>query len=136
MAKLITLPTFQNEAGHLTVFEKLLPGDIKRVFYIHGAPESAERAGHAHVRSWNALVCVSGQCRVYVTNGTRETWFDLRQPDECLVLEPHDWHTMDQFAPNTVLLVASNEYYDPTDYVTERPVMTDAAILESAWVAS
>lgn len=132
MAKLIYLPTFQNETGHLTVFEKFLPGDIKRVFYIHGAPESAERAGHAHVRSWNALVCVSGQCRVFVTNGTEETTVDLSRPDECLVLEPGDWHTMGQFAPNTVLLVASNEYYDPTDYVTERPVPVESELPEPA----
>lgn len=116
----------------MTVFEKLLPGDIKRVFYIHGAPESAERAGHAHVRSWNALVCVSGQCRVFVTNGFREESYDLTRPDQCLVLEPHDWHTMSQFAPDTVLLVVSNEYYDPADYVTERPEFVEAVLSESA----
>lgn len=132
MAKIITLPTFQNEAGHLTVFEKLLPGDIKRVFFIHGTPETVERAGHAHVRSHNALTCVSGHCRVYVTNGTRETTFHLHRPDECLVLEPGDWHTMDQFAPGTVLLVASNEYYDPTDYVTTRPALVEVAVTEPA----
>ena len=113
------------------MFEKLLPGDIKRVFYIHGTPETAERAGHAHVRSYNALVCVSGRCRVYVNDGFDETWFTLDRPDECLVLEPNDWHVMDQFAPHTVLLVASNEYYAPDDYITERPARTNASLLEA-----
>jgi hypothetical protein len=123
MAKLLTLPTFQNETGLLTVFEKHLPGDIKRVFYIHGVPNWAERAGHAHHRSSCALVCVAGQCRVFVTDGTEEHSFLLHTPNECLVLEPQDWHTLDNFAPNTVVLVASNQYYDPTDYVQERPLL-------------
>jgi hypothetical protein len=36
MAKLLQLSTFESDAGDLTVFEKILPGDIKRVFYIRG----------------------------------------------------------------------------------------------------
>lgn len=122
MAHIITLPTFQNETGFLTVFEKHLPGDIKRVFYIQGVPEGSERAGHAHRKSWCVLMCIIGHCRVYVNNGVHEQYFFLSQPNECLLLEPQDWHSMDRFAPDTVLLAASNQYYDPADYVHELPV--------------
>ncbi len=131
MANLFTIPTFRNEAGNLSVFEKLLPGDIKRVFYIHGTPETVSRAGHAHRQSFNALVCVAGSCRVLVNDGQQERHYHLNQPDECLVLEPYDWHVMDQFSPDSVLLVMSNEYYDPADYLLERPVATEATVAVS-----
>jgi hypothetical protein len=121
MATLVTLPTFRNEVGSLSVFEQLLPGEIKRVFYIHGTPETARRAGHAHVHSHNALACVAGSCRVFVADGRQERHFTLSQPDECLVLAPGDWHVMDRFSSDAVLLVISNALYDPAEYVLERP---------------
>ena len=35
MPKLIHLPTFSDNRGQLTVIEKILPFDIKRVYYIY-----------------------------------------------------------------------------------------------------
>ena len=53
MAKLLQLNTFESDAGDLTVFEKILPGEIKRVFYIRGR-EGHERGGHRHLNTWQA----------------------------------------------------------------------------------
>jgi hypothetical protein len=44
MAKLHQLKTFSSEKGNLTIFEKLIPGTIQRVFYIYGA-QGASRGG-------------------------------------------------------------------------------------------
>lgn len=119
MAKLITLETFSSDSGNLTVFEKILPGTIKRAFYIYGA-ENAVRAGHRHRQAWNALICLNGQCRVYVHDGEQETWHLLDDPEKCLILEPRDWHLMDNFSKETILLVLSNEFYDKADYIYEK----------------
>ncbi len=116
MAFVIDLKTFTSDSGHLTVYNNLLPSDIKRVFYIHGA-EGATRGGHRHHRAWNALICLVGSCRVYVHNGQQEQHHTLGHPASCLVLEPADWHVMDQFSANAVLLVLSNEAYDQADYI-------------------
>ena len=76
MPHLIELNTFASGAGNLTVFEKIIPGTIKRVFYIYGASESP-RGGHRHHKTWNALVCIHGSCRVYSNDGTNEEYFSL-----------------------------------------------------------
>lgn len=106
------------ESGNLTVFEKLMPGTIKRAFYIYGAGKK-QRGGHRHHKAWNALICMHGSCRVYSNNGINENYFILDNPVSCLILEPEDWHVMDSFSKDAMLLVLSNEYYDQTDYIDE-----------------
>jgi tellurite resistance-related uncharacterized protein len=118
MPFLVKLNTFQSDAGNLTVFEKMIPGNIKRVFYIYGTTE-LQRGGHRHHKAWNALICLHGSCRVYNNNGEEETYFYLNDPSQCLILEPEDWHIMDGFSPDAILLVLSNEYYDQDDYIDE-----------------
>jgi tellurite resistance-related uncharacterized protein len=118
MPQLIELNTFNTESGNLTVFEKIIPGTIKRVFYIYGAGE-AQRGGHRHHKSWNALVCIHGSCHVYSHDGVTEENFILDSPSSCLILEPKDWHIMDAFSSDAILLVLSNEYYDRADYIDE-----------------
>ena len=118
MAKLYELNTFESSTGNLTVFEGIIPGVIQRVFYIYEAGHTA-RAGHRHHRTWHALVCLTGSCRVYNNNGTQEDTFLLTNPRQCLVLQPEDWHIMDLFSDDAILLVMSNELYDKDDYIYE-----------------
>lgn len=119
MAKLIQLETFLSEKGSLTVLEKILPDGIKRIFYIYNA-ENQVRGGHRHKLTYNALVCVSGSCKVYNHDGEKEEIFDLDSPEKCLLVEPTDWHTMYDFSKNTVLLVLSNRFYEKEDYIYEK----------------
>lgn len=121
MPQLIELNTFGSEEGRLTVFEKILPGDIKRIFYIYGVATGQERAKHGHLKAWNALVAVSGSCRIRVTHNQQEETFILDNPNRCLILHPGDWHIMDHFTTDAILLVMSNEYYDKNDYFLEKP---------------
>lgn len=118
MPLFVKLKTFSTESGNLTVFEKLMPGTIKRAFYIYGAGEK-QRGGHRHHKAWNALICLHGSCRVYSNNGINEAYFILDNPVSCLILKPEDWHSMDSFSKDAMLLVLSNEYYDQADYIDE-----------------
>lgn len=118
MPQLYELKTVFSERGNLTVFEGIIPGTIQRVFYIYQAGQQA-RAGHRHHETWNALICVSGSCRVYTDNGHEENYFLLDNPRKCLVLHPEDWHTMDEFTHDAILLVVSNQLYDVADYIDE-----------------
>lgn len=128
MAQLYNLKTFSSETGDLTVFENIIPGTIQRVFYIYNAGENS-RAGHRHHLAWNALICLNGSCRVYNNNGKEAEYIHLSTPRQCLVLEPEDWHTMDQFSEDAILLVVSNQLYDKDDYIYEpypNQVMADS----------
>lgn len=118
MSQLLLLDTFSSDAGDLTVFEKILPGHIRRVFYIQGKEDSV-RGGHRHKETWQALVCISGSCRVLNDNGFKQEEFILDSPQKCLVLAPEDWHVMDQFSSDAILLVLANQFYDKEDYIYE-----------------
>lgn len=118
MPQLIELNTFGTGDGNLTVLENIIPGAIKRVFYIYGVGD-VSRGGHRHNKTWNALICFNGSCRIYSNDGVREEYFILDTPSSCLILEPKDWHLMDSFSQDAILLVLSNEYYDQADYIDE-----------------
>lgn len=121
MPHILQLNTYGDEAGRLTVFEKVLKSDVKRAFYIYGVAPSEVRASHGHHKATNTLMCVAGSCSVYVKNASNEFKFTLQRPDQCLVLDPGDWHTMSDFSSDAVLLVLSDHYYDKADYIHEKP---------------
>lgn len=118
MARLIDLKTFTDSRGNLTVIEKVIPFDIKRIFYIYGVDSSA-RGGHRHHKTIQAAVCIQGSCRIYNNNGQKEAYFNLDAPHKCLILEPEDWHTMDQFTSDAILMVLASEYFEKEDYIFE-----------------
>lgn len=118
MAELLQLSTFESDAGDLTVFEKILPGEIKRVFYIRGK-EGQERGGHRHFNTWQALISIVGSCRVLVDNGQNQDEYYLDSPEKCLLLAPQDWHVMDEFTTSSILLVLANTQYEKDDYIFE-----------------
>jgi dTDP-4-dehydrorhamnose 3,5-epimerase-like enzyme len=119
MAKLLHLQTFSSEKGSLTVFEKILPEGIKRIFYIYDAKDQI-RGGHRHFLAYNALTCVSGKCKVFVDNGEETHTFELDTPNVCLLLDPKDWHQMYDFSEDAVLLVLSDRFYEKEDYIYEK----------------
>jgi hypothetical protein len=43
--------------------------------------------------------------------------FGLDKSNKVLILEPQDWHTLENFTDNAIVLVVSNENYDPYDYI-------------------
>lgn len=118
MAYLIDLTSFTDKRGNLTVIEKTVPFTIKRIFYIYGV-DGSSRGGHRHKKTRQAAVCIQGSCTIHNHNGTVASTFVLHRPDQCLVIEPSDWHTMDQFTPNAILMILASEYFDQNDYIFE-----------------
>ncbi len=118
MALIIDLKTFTNERGNLTVIEKVIPFEIKRVFYIYGVDDS-KRGGHRHHNTIQAAVCLKGGCTIYNNDGEKEEIFELNKPDTCLIIEPKDWHTMYDFTPDAILMVFASEYFSENDYIYE-----------------
>ena len=118
MAKLINLKTFCDQRGNLTVIEKVLPFDIKRIFYIYGVDESV-RGKHRHKKTIQAAICIKGKCTIFNNDGTKKEEFILDSPDKCLLLEPKDWHYMHKFSPDAILMVLASEQFDQRDYIFE-----------------
>lgn len=118
MAHLIDLQTFTDKRGNLTVIEKVLPFDIKRVFYIYGVDDSV-RGGHRHHKTIQAAICIQGSCVISNNDNKKREEFILDKPSKCLILEPEDWHQMHNFTPDAILMVFASEFYDEADYIFE-----------------
>ncbi|MFT3934702.1 MAG: FdtA/QdtA family cupin domain-containing protein [Chitinophagaceae bacterium] len=118
MAYLLDLKSFTDKRGNLTVIEKTIPFDIKRIFYIYGVDDSV-RGGHRHKKTVQAAICIQGSCNIRNFNGKQESQFLLDRPNLCLIIEPEDWHTMDKFTPNAILMILASEHFDTNDYIFE-----------------
>jgi len=118
MAELINLKKFTDKRGNLVVIEKVIPFDVKRIFYIYGVDES-RRGGHRHHKTIQAAICIKGACTIYNNDRKEESVYVLDQPDKCLILEPLDWHVMYDFTPDAILMVLASEYFDEKDYIFE-----------------
>ncbi|MBA3665085.1 MAG: FdtA/QdtA family cupin domain-containing protein [Bacteroidetes bacterium] len=116
MARIIDLKTFTDKRGNLTVIDRSIPFDIKRIFYIYGVDDS-KRGGHRHRKTIQAAICIKGSCTIYNNDGTKEEIFRLDKPNKCLLLEPHDWHAMYDFSDDAILMVLASEYFDEGDYI-------------------
>lgn len=118
MAYIIDLKTFTDARGNLTVIEKVVPFDIKRIFYIYGVDDS-KRGGHRHHKTVQAAVCIKGSCTIFNSNGEKEEVFVLDKPNKCLIINPEDWHTMYDFSEDAILMVLASEYFNNDDYIFE-----------------
>lgn len=116
MARIIDLKTFTDKRGNLTVIERTIPFDIKRIFYIYGVDDS-KRGGHRHKKTVQAAICIKGSCKIYNNDGKGEETFVLDQPNKCLLLEPQDWHAMYDFTPDAILMVLASEFFEEGDYI-------------------
>ena len=116
MAKIIHLETHSDQRGHLTVIEKEIPFNIRRIFYIYGVDNSI-RGGHRHLVTDQAAICLCGMCRIHCDNGHTQEEFCLDRPDKCLLIDHSDWHYMYDFTPNSILLVIASTEFDNQDYI-------------------
>src|SRR4030042_5833565 len=119
MAKLIDLKTFSDKRWNLTVIEKIIPFEIKRIFYIYGVDDSV-RGSHRHHKTIQAAICLKGSCVVSNNDGNIKEEFYLAKPSKCLLIEPADWHKMHHFTKDAILMVLASEYFDPNDYIYEK----------------
>lgn len=118
MAFLLNLTTFTDNRGNLTVIEKTIPFDIKRIFYIYGVDDSV-RGGHRHHKTIQAAICIKGSCFISNHDGENKMEFILDTPAKCLILEPNDWHQMHHFTADAILMILASEYFDQADYIFE-----------------
>lgn len=118
MANILELPTRTDSRGSLTVLEKVLPFELKRIYWIYDL-NNESRGKHRHKITWQAMVCMQGKCEILIKKHQNSEIYILDKPNEVLLLEPDDWHEMKNFENNPILLVMASHVYDPNDYILE-----------------
>ena len=117
MAYWIDLKTVKDSRGTLTVIDNILPYEVKRIYYIYNVTE--RRGGHRHKKCIQGLVSIKGKLEVFCDDGSEVQTYILNDPSKVLIIEPKDWHFMEKFSEDAVLLVLSSEHYDLNDYIDE-----------------
>ena len=119
MAKIIYLPQFIDTRGELTVVEKLLPYEYKRVKIIKN-PVGIVKGNNQTLKAHQAILCISGGVDVIVKLNEQYEYFALDATNKCLLLEPKDWYQLENFKENTILLLVSNQEYDANEFVAAK----------------
>lgn len=120
-AKFIRFKQMGDDRGHLVVVEggKDIPFEIARVFYIYGSDTNVVRGKHANRRSEFVLINVSGTSKVKIDNGYNTEIFELNEPHTGIYIPKMIWKDMYDFSSDSVLLVLSNEKYEPSEYIKD-----------------
>jgi len=107
--------------GHMVVIEQFkdVPFQIRRIFYIYGSDSNIKRGLHANRKSEFVLVNVAGSSKIKVFDGKSESIYELVQPHTGVYLPKMVWKEMYDFSEDSVLLVLSNEVYDPLEYIRD-----------------
>lgn len=119
MAHLLKLKKFPDARGTLVAADREIPFPIQRVYFIYGVTGDSVRAGHRHKKNIQALICLGGRCEVSVNDGKSKATYQLDSQDKCLILAPEDWHTLQKFSKDAILVVMASEHYDINDYIDE-----------------
>lgn len=114
MNRLLELTSFKDERGSLTVIEKILPFPIKRVYYIYDT-NHLPRAGHGQRVGDQALICLKGLCKIDIRSLGKNEAYVLNSPDQCLLLGPNEWHSI-EFQSGSILLVLASTFYNRDEY--------------------
>ncbi len=117
MAKILNFKTHSDSRGCLTVIEKTIPFEIKRIFYIYDVDDS-KRGLHKHKRTRQLAVCIKGSCDIVIEKIKKKT-YRLDRPEIGLIIEPEDFHWMENFSKDSILLILASEFYNENDYVYE-----------------
>lgn len=115
--RVLQVKSHRDARGGLSVLDGTLPFDMKRVYWIYES-DGQLRGGHRHHVTRQALIAVQGQVVIDLDDGAHRAAVTLASPDQCLIVEPEDWHTM-QFGPGAVLLVIASELFNADDYIDE-----------------
>jgi dTDP-4-dehydrorhamnose 3,5-epimerase-like enzyme len=112
---MLQLPTFADDRGVLTVLENALPFEVVRTYWIYGA-DGQTRGGHRHAYTRQALISMGGHVSIFMNDGISQEVIELTEPNQCLLVEPKDWHTM-TFGRGSILIVFSSHSYDRSEYI-------------------
>lgn len=120
-ARILATPVVTDLRGSLTFAETGgdLPFSVERYFLVYAVPNRQVRGEHAHRELHQLLVCVRGECRVAVDDGSTRGEITLDQPGFGVHLPPMVWGTQYDYSEDAVLLVLGSAPYDTDDYIRD-----------------
>ena len=113
---LVDIPTFTDERGAISVMDKDLPFEVKRVFWLHHIPERKDRGAHALLDSEEIMVAIHGSFVVDLDDTDTKTSVLLDNPSKGLVIRPGVWFRTHSYKEDGVSLILASEEYARNKY--------------------
>lgn len=115
------LRVFYEDSGRLipVELESDMPFPVKRIFYVRSNSSETVRGKHAHYKTKQVYVCMSGEADVNYYDGNKWGIFKLNCSHMALFVPEGIWAEETYKKPDTVLLVFANTKYDARDYITD-----------------
>ena len=113
---LIKIPTLTDERGSISVMDKELPFQVRRVFWLHHIADGKDRGEHALLDSNEIIVAVHGSFVVDLDDTESKTSVLLDSPDQGLVIRPGIWFRTHSYKNDGVSLILAEEEYARNKY--------------------
>lgn len=114
--KVIDVPTFTDERGAISVMDKELPFQVRRVFWLHHILEGKDRGAHALLDSNEIMVAVHGSFVVDLDDTVNQTSIVLDSSDKGLIIRPGVWFRTHSYKDDGVSLILAEEEYARDKY--------------------
>ncbi len=112
----IDVPTFTDERGAISVMDKELPFQVKRIFWLHHIQEGKDRGAHALLDSSEIMVAVHGSFIVELDDTENLTSILLDDPSKGLIIRPGIWFRTHSYKEDGVSLIIAEEEYARNKY--------------------
>lgn len=121
LIQMLDFPNLGDERGRLVSLEsnRLIPFEVKRVYYIFDTHKQVSRGFHAHKKLKQLAIAINGSCSFMLDDGANKEHILLSSPKQGLLIEDMVWHEMYNFSDDCVLLVLANDFYDESDYIRD-----------------
>ena len=112
----VDVPTFTDERGAISVLDKELPFQVKRVFWLHHIQEGKDRGAHALLNSSEIMIAVHGSFIVDLDDTVNKTSVLLDDPSKGLMIRPGVWFRTHSYKEDGVSLILAEEEYARDKY--------------------
>lgn len=113
---LVDVPTFTDERGAISVLDKELPFQVKRVFWLHHILEGKDRGAHALLDSSEIMVAVHGSFIVDLDDTVNKKSVLLDDPSKGIIIRPGVWFRTHSYKEDGVSLILAEEEYARDKY--------------------
>ena len=116
---LVDVPTFTDKRGAISVMDKELPFDVKRVFWLHHIKDGKDRGAHALLDSDEIMIAIHGSFVVDLDDTETRTSVLLDNPGKGLIIRPGIWFRTHSYMDDGVSLILASDEYARDKYTSD-----------------
>ncbi len=128
---LIDIPTFVDKRGAISVVDKELPFEVKRIFWLHHIQEGQTRGGHALLEGSEIMCCMHGSFILDLFDGTDKLGVELNNPNVGVIIRPGIWFSTHSYKNDGVSLIIASEEYQRDRYTYDYKEFTKLRVKQN-----